>query len=373
MKGIGRAERRIISLALGAFIGTAVWGMDPVSAEEALKMRMEADEFLASRPDGLQDRQTLSVRRAIAGDLSGLQAVRRSRDNVQTLSGNVIAEDVRIPGPDGAVGIRIYRNSSPVSEKLPVLVYFHGGGWTFGSLNSCAAVCDALARSGKVVVVGVNYRLAPEYPYPAPLTDCVAAFRYVCDHASEWGGDPARVSVGGDSSGGNLALGVALQEAMKGDAGMNPASVVAVYPVLKAFAVPEDGSWSRYAKSYALDACQMEAFDAAYTAGNDSIARLPLVSPAMASDTLLEQLPPVLIINAERDILLDQGLEFASRLQQLGVRSRHELLPGAVHLLVTLPGQHVAFERMAGLMLEFMEFSSSDTGREKQPCKKNGI
>src|SRR3954452_1251904 len=124
-------------------------------------------------------------------------------------------EDVSIPATDGPVMARVYRPST--DAPLPVLVWFHGGGWVIGSVTGSDSTCRHLAERSGVAIVSVEYRLAPEHPHPAPLRDCFDALRWVVDHAAELGVDPGRVAVGGDSAGGNLSAAVTLIAADRGD------------------------------------------------------------------------------------------------------------------------------------------------------------
>lgn len=332
-----------MNIALIAIMAAAAASM-PAEVPDTAIYEREADTFLASLPDGMQDRQTVAVSRAIAGDCSQLNSTRASRNKPTPLSAGCKAADILIPSPGYSMPARVYTPSAPEALSLPVLVYYHGGGWTFGSINSCAALCDSLASTGSMIVVAVDYRLAPEHPYPAPLDDASAAFSYALAHAAEWGGDPAKVSVGGDSSGGNLALAVALKAISEETA--VPASIAAIYPVTKAYATP-GGSWDGYARSYGLDASLMEAFNRAYTQGDEATSRNPLVSPGDADDAWLAKMPPTLIVSASRDILLDQGRELAGRLHAAGVDVSNPVIPGAVHLFATVAGQPSAFRTAA--------------------------
>ena len=216
-------------------------------------------------------------------------------------------------------------------DTLPLLVYLHGGGWTIGSINSCARYCAAMADNG-VAVLAVDYRLAPEHPFPAGLNDCIDAVKTASDSLATW--QCNSISLGGDSSGGNLAVAAAL-------AGLpcRVAGLVLFYPVTEAYADNSE-SWIEYGEGYGLDAALMDAFNDAYT--DDS--RNPLVSPALASDSTLVSLPPLLLVAAERDILRSQGEKFAVRLEKLGVDVTHRLIPGSVHLFITVPGQPAAFD-----------------------------
>ena len=217
-----------------------------------------------------------------------------------------------------------------------------------GGIGSCARFCAELAAAGHVLVLAADYRLAPEHPFPQGLDDCMRAVETALRRASEWGGSPERVSVGGDSSGGNLALAVALCRRAEGLPPLR--SLVLFYPVVTARA---DGSasWKRYGQGAALDGTLMETFSLAYASGREEF---PLVSPAAASDAELAGLPPLLLVAAGRDILRDQGEAFAERLLRLGVAVRREELAGAVHLFVTVPGQERAFRRAVALAREFL-------------------
>ena len=233
-------------------------------------------------------------------------------------------------------------------DSRGTVLFFHGGGWVLGGIGSCARFCAELAAAGHVLVLAADYRLAPEHPFPQGLDDCMRAVETALRRASEWGGSPERVSVGGDSSGGNLALAVALRRRAEGLPPLR--SLVLFYPVVTARA---DGSasWKRYGQGAALDGTLMETFSLAYASGREEF---PLVSPAAASDAELAGLPPLLLVAAGRDILRDQGEAFAERLLRLGVAVRREELAGAVHLFVTVPGQERAFRRAVALAREFL-------------------
>lgn len=308
----------------------------PAASDDNKVMRRDADEFLANMPPNLQRIQADAVNRAIAGDCSALDSVRNSRNAAPPLSPNVVT---RMLTPR----LRLYEPREAEGRVTPALVYLHGGGWTFGSLNSCARFCEAVAATGLVRVVAVDYRLAPEHPFPAATEDCVASFRVLHESAGELHIDPDRISIGGDSSGGNLAIATALADSVGAE------SIVVFYPVVKAWT---DGSqsWRDYGEGYGLDGALMEAFNRAYV-GNSCDSRNPGISVACASDSALQRLPRMLMVAAGRDILRDQGLEFAAR---LGGRATRIEFPEAVHLFITVPGQNRAFERAVELTVSFL-------------------
>ena len=309
----------------------------PSPSDSALFTR-EADAFLAAMPPGLQQRQTEAIRTAIEGDTLPLHYVRNARNTPPELSENVKA---RMITPT----LRIYEPSEAGDTPLPAMVYLHGGGWTIGSLNSCGRFCDALAASGQIRVIAVDYRLAPEHPYPAGLDDCINAMKYVAVHAASLAIDPERISIGGDSSGGNLALATALHP----ECSDLTESLILFYPVTKAYA---DGaaSWEAYGSGYGLDSAIMEAFNDAYTLTADP--HDPGISMGdIEAEDLCEALPRTLLVAAGRDILRDQGEELAAR---LGAKCTRVEFPGAVHLFITVAGQEHAFRKAADIATHFL-------------------
>jgi acetyl esterase len=301
-------------------------------------MRMQADRFLEGMPSGMQQRQAAAIRNAIAGDSRDLQSVRNSRNAVPQLSDNV--RTVML-----APSLRLYEPIvCPDSKQLPLLIYFHGGGWTFGSLNSCGRFCDAMAASGKMKVLAVDYRLAPEHPFPEGLDDCVDAIEYAVRNSNRLNIDPAHISVGGDSSGGNLAIASVLSDRC---AGMIE-SLVLFYPVTKAFA-DNSLSWQKYGEGYGLDAEIMDVFNRAYAGDVDPYDER--ISVGMCDSKMLERIPRTLLVAAGRDILCDQGREFAAK---VGSRLMRIEFPDAVHLFITVPGQDKAFGESVSLATDFI-------------------
>lgn len=335
MKNISLTASLITMLSFSIFLLMPLTALAD-SLSDSL-MRVEADRFLANLPKNLQHRQALAIRRAIGGDCSDLEAVRHSRNTVTPVSDNV---SVRMLSPT----LRLYEPKGCTARKLPLLVYLHGGGWTFGSLNSCARYCDAMVAEGGLKVVAVDYRLAPEHPFPAGLDDCVAALNFVFAHAEELGVDTTRISVGGDSSGGNLALATSLSDRCLG----RISSLVLFYPVTKAFDDKSE-SWKSYAAGFGLDAELMHAFNDAYCVHANP--RDKRISIGLCNDTTLAMLPPTLLVAAGRDILCCQGKELAVRLPHVVTRVEFK---DAVHLFITVPGQETAFRRAVSLSHDFL-------------------
>ena len=333
----GRQDRNDVGIVLlpdGSHLSIAIFlpkskdENEVAEVAEQCLMRIQADKFLRNMPAGLQHKQTLAIARAMDGDNKELMAVRNSRNAPPKYSDHV---ETRMITP----AMRLYEPKGSQGQRLPALLYLHGGGWTFGSINSCGRFCDALAASGKMRVIALDYRLAPEHPYPEGLNDCTAAVNYIIAHAAELHIDASHITIGGDSSGGNLALATALSESCRGKI----ESLLLFYPVTMAF---DDGSesWKKYGKGFGLDAEIMEAFNRAYTINADN--RCPAISVGLCSDEELNMLPRTLLIAAERDILRDQGLNLSRR---MGGKIRRIEYKGAVHLFITVPGQDRAFDR----------------------------
>lgn len=232
-------------------------------------------------------------------------------------------EDRPIPRLDGAeMLVRIYR---PRGEgPWPVLVYFHGGGFVVGDLDGHDGSCRALTNAVPCVVVSVDYRLAPEHPFPSAPEDASAATRWVAEHAASFGGDPTRIAVGGQSAGGNLAAVVPL---MARDRGGPPLVFqLLVYPMADhSFETP---SYRENAEGYWLTRERMQWYWGHYLARPEDGAH-PYASPLRATD--LRGLPPALVLTAEYDPLRDEGEAYAARLREAGVPVAHTRYEGQIH------------------------------------------
>jgi acetyl esterase len=231
-------------------------------------------------------------------------------------------EDRKLPGPGGAIPVRLYRPEGRAPQ--PALVYFHGGGWVIGSLETHDGSCRDLANRIGCVVVSVDYRLAPENRYPAAAEDCYAATKWVAENAAALGVDARRIGIGGDSAGGNLTAAVALMARDRGGPALR--HQLLIYPVTDADFTR--ASYRENAEGYLLTAKAMEWFWGHYVA-DPAQRHEPYAAPLRAKD--LSGLPPAFVITAEYDPLRDEGEAYAKRLEQAGVPTRLQRYDGAIH------------------------------------------
>jgi acetyl esterase len=238
-----------------------------------------------------------------------------------------VVRDVVVPGPGGPLAARVYVPEG--RAPFPGLVYFHGGGWVIGDLDTHDRICRRLAREGGCVVVAVAYRLAPEHRYPAAHDDAEAATAWVAASAAALGIDPARLAVGGDSAGANLATAVCRRARERG--GPPIAFQLLVAPVTQHG--EETASYREHAGAPGLGASEMRFFFSCYLRG-PADGREDDVSPLRAAG--LAGLPPALILTAENDPLRDEGMAYADRLRAAGVPVEAVCYEGAIHLFLFL-------------------------------------
>lgn len=233
-------------------------------------------------------------------------------------------EDVLADGADGRLPVRVY-DPAP-DERLPLVVYLHGGGWVTGGVEASDAPCRALALRTRCVVASVEYRLSPETKHPGPADDAYAATAWLAEHAGDWGADAERLVVMGESAGGNLAAATTLMARDRG--GPHLAAQVLLYPPL----VPARGStfpsMQENAEGHSLTRGGMEWFWDHYLAREED-GRHAYAAPLLADD--LSGLPPALVVVAEHDPLRDEGLAYAARLREAGVDCRTVSYDGALH------------------------------------------
>jgi len=246
-----------------------------------------------------------------------------------------LVRDLDAAGNAGPIPLRLYR---PAEGELPVFIYFHGGGWVVGDLDTHDVICRQFARLAQAAVIAVDYRLAPEHRFPAAADDAWSATTWIAAHAAELGIDPTRIAVGGDSAGGGLAAVVALMA--RDSRKLRLALQVLVYPVLDLRA--QSASYSAYAEGYLLTRAAMQWYIAQYAPTPDAVDdwhASPLLAPWVHGVT------PAVIVSAELDPLFDEGEAYARRLQGARVPVEYHRIDGMVHGFLTMGGKVDAANR----------------------------
>lgn len=240
-------------------------------------------------------------------------------------------EALTIPSPDGDIPARVYTPKAPrLSNGLsPCLVFFHGGGWVIGNLESHDVVCRKLAHEGQLIVIAVDYRLSPEAKFPAAVDDAIAATAWIAKNAQQLGIDASKISVGGDSAGGNLAAVVAIHA--RDNNGPKLAGQVLIYPGTD-FRMTHP-SHSEPETSILLTHSVIRWFKDHYLNGPEDVEDWR-ASPARVEK--LEGLPPAFVLTAGADPLRDEGDEYAKRLGDAGVAVKHRTFPGQFHGFFTM-------------------------------------
>jgi len=229
--------------------------------------------------------------------------------------------DLEVPGPGGPIPVRVFRPEG--TGPLALAAYLHGGGWVMGSLDGFDPLCRALANESGAVVASIDYRLAPEHPFPAAPDDARAALRWLHEHAAELGADPGRMGVAGDSAGANLATVAARRLRDEGDSPLRFQALV--YPVTdSALNTP---SYRESSEGFGLSAASMKRFWELYLNGADG--RRPDASPLQAED--LSGLPPAFVLTVRDDVLRDEGEAYAAALEAAGVPVTLRRYDGAIH------------------------------------------
>lgn len=231
----------------------------------------------------------------------------------------------------GQIPVRLYL-PKPSAKPLPLLVFYHGGGFVVGSLDSHDEPCRVLCKHADVAVLSVDYRLAPEHKAPAAVEDCVAAFEWAVANAAKLGVDPANIAVGGDSAGGNLTAVVSQQLLSRP---VQPVAQLLIYPTVDlANAYP---SHQKYCKDLFINQDDMNHFKSMYVDQSGLQRNDPSVSPLYGT---LKGLPPAHVVIAEFDVLRDEGLLYAERLKQAGVACEVRLVPDQGHGFINITSVH---------------------------------
>jgi len=232
-------------------------------------------------------------------------------------------KNLAFPGIKGPMQIRLYNPNPHTSAPQPALIFIHGGGWCINTIDTHDSVCRGLANEAGIVVLSVDYRLAPEHPFPAGLEDCYAASQWIHSNAKQLSVDPTRLALGGDSAGGNLTAAVLMLTHERHGAPI--VFQLQLYPCVHMKAHTE--SRKQFAWGYVLDLDFCDWVMASY-AGEGNLDD-PLMSPLLAKD--LSFMPPALVITAGHDPLRDEGKQYAERLQQQGVQCMYKCFEGMLH------------------------------------------
>ena len=269
------------------------------------------------------------LKRASIGP-NNMKSVEGSRERLRTvvnLMGRPAAdlaeiEETRIEGPEGSIPVRIYRPKKPQkSGKAPLVLFFHGGGWILGGLDTSEETLRMLCKLSGAVIVSVDYRLAPEHAFPSGLEDCYISAVWAANNANALGCDPRKLVVSGESAGGNLATATCLLAKQR--KGPKIAYQILVYPNVDMARDMSEHSSSEFGPTPA----ELEWMIGLYLR-NGRRVKDPLVSPILGD---LRGIPPALIFTAENDPLREQDEDYAKKLRSAGVRARTVNYPGAVH------------------------------------------
>jgi acetyl esterase len=241
---------------------------------------------------------------------------------------NVVNKVVR--GSDSDIPVRIY---TPIGQgPFPVIVYFHGGGWVFFHLDAYDPICTHLCASAGCIVVSVDYRLSPEFKFPTAINDCYEAALWTHDHCQEWNGNPASMFLAGDSAGGNLATVVSLKIRDEGVPTLK--GQVLIYPVTD-YWQPEKPSYVEFADGYGLSGSDMRWFWDKYLEKKEDASN-PMAVPLLAPN--LKRLPPAYIIVSGHDPLRDEGILYAERLKNAGVKVKLSVYEEMIHGFISYLG-----------------------------------
>lgn len=273
--------------------------------------------------------------------------------------------DLTVSGAAGPLGARLYRPRGAGSDGS-LLVSFHGGGFVIGDLDTHDEPCRVLCRLARTAVLSIAYRLAPEHPFPAAVDDALAAWRWACANAGTSGIDRSRISIGGDSAGGNLAAVVSLLTARTGEA---PAAQLLIYPSVDPVTVRR--SRELFGAGLFLTTRDVEAFERAYRGGQSGEGSDSRVAPLLAAD--LEGLPPALVATAGFDVLRDEGEAFAAALEAAGNSVRLLRFPSLTHGFIHMTDVSPAARRaMREVATEFRALIDTLPVRDREPQPVKG-
>ncbi len=317
-------------------------------------------------------RSSSSMTASAIDSLKKANAFNRELDGLNKLRRYYAASTVPYPGKDieivsramddGEIPLRVYIPAAARKNKLPVVLYFHGGGWCLGSAANTDIISIGLCRAIPAIVVSVDYRLAPENPFPAALDDAVAAIGWVGKNTAEFNADPRRVYLAGDSAGGNLAAAAGLRNTV--EKGPEVKGVILFYPVVNLLKTAAF-SWTRFGNGYGLDTSLVEAFINCYTPYPKERNR-HYASPLFAD---MRYMPPALVVTAQFDPLRDDAGKFAERMRQQSRPVRYVCLPGMTHAYLETPALKEEYAATMKEAAEFVRQTSTPANASPAPAK----
>lgn len=283
--------RLFILSALTSFTLISFAASYKVSAQDQAKMQEEAENWIDDMPTGIQDRLSDAVAHALRGFYSEINFFRSYKDTIGLEKYPVSIEEIKV-GKNSNIPSRLYKPQSKDAASLPLLIYFHGGGWSMGSIDTSDRFCRALVAEGNVTIISVEYPLSPENPYPAALNVCVDAVESIFEKANDRGFSKDLISMGGDGAGGNLAL--TTLSKLPNDIKIH--SLVLFYPLIQATGSLDADKKRTFGRGYGFDSRLWEAYVEAYNA---------------KADELSLELPSTLLICAGRDIVIAEEQAFS--------------------------------------------------------------
>ena len=349
----------ILLIIVFAFASSKGENLIVVTEEEQNKMLNEADDWIDDMPEGLQDKQSDAILHAIRGFNSELNRLRAPEASQSDPSEDITTTDI-MGGRNKNIKMRLYeRKNSLCSQDLPALIYFHGGLWSYGSIDTSDKFCKALVSDCDIKIISVAYPLSPENVYPTALNSCIEAIEYVFTNASELKIRKDCISVGGDDAGGNLAL-TSIVKMNENQNNLIPTkSLVLFYPLMKASVDKTIKAWRKYGKGYGLDSRLPAAAGNSYIKGlsgveTDYSSEDPFISPLLLKKEQLAKLPPMLMVAAGRDLLIDWEEEFNKVLKESSVEITFVNFNGAIHGFISDGHQPTALKKAAEITATFL-------------------
>jgi acetyl esterase len=320
------APRTVLSAAIVAAITTTTIlaaPLPPPDQKADAQMKAVLEQLVALKPKPIE-KLTPAEARKQPGPPDAVKELLKKKNGGTLPPPEPVAsvKETTVPGPAGAIPVRVYTPKG--TGPFPVLVYAHGGGWVIAGVQAYDSSCRALANAAKCVVISVGYRMAPEHRFPAAHEDVYAATQYVMKNAAQFGGDPKKVAIGGESAGGNMATAVCLMA--RDRKGMMPVHQLLVYPVTDTN--PNTPSFKANATAIPLNKPMMLWF-LKYTLANASQKDSKYL--AVLRNPSLKGLPPATVITAEIDPLMSEGQAYANRLVASGVTTRYKHYTGVTH------------------------------------------